>query len=46
MQFSLSFCFDINCYDDPITDYNIKYKTKELIDLVKQQATKYVCTFK
>jgi len=36
-----NFCFDINCYDDPITDFNLKYKTKELIDLVKIQATIY-----
>ena len=36
-----NFCFDVNCYDDPITDYNAKYKAKELVDLVKLQATNY-----
>lgn len=32
----------MNCYDDPITDYNAKHKAKELIDLIKVQATNYV----
>ena len=37
----VGFCFDVNCYDDVITDFNVKFKSKELIDLVKAQAANY-----
>ncbi|RWS28463.1 lysosomal alpha-mannosidase-like protein [Leptotrombidium deliense] len=35
------FCYDVNCFDEQIYDYNADRKAKDFIKLVREQAQKY-----
>lgn len=35
------FCFDVNCYEDPLDNFNVEQRSQEFISHVKAQGTSY-----